>query len=414
MATTFGPRFPPAPGRLSMMTCWPQLGQLLADDARDDVRRSSGREGDDDSDWPRWIAIGLGRKRPRKQQGHGQQQRAGNATSLQAPPRADPHERAGIVRGKRSGRLRLPLVSRPHADHPRLSSPSSGPTAVPERIRQATALPILNHRGAEFKAMLAECQQRLKPIFGTAHDVLLFAGSGTAMMEAALANMLGPGDAVLIIVAGQFGDRFVSIAKALGASIDTVDVEWGRALDAQRVAERLKQRPYRAVVMVHNESSTGVAYDVAAVGAVVRDTPALLVVDSVSGLAGIAMKMDAWGADIVVSASQKSLMCAPGIGLAAISAKAWKIIDRDGRVPSFFADFRRAKASLDKGRDPLHAAGDAGLRPARGVAHDRRGGPGQRPQAPQPPRRGLARRRAGARPRTLQPAGRCHRPPWSR
>lgn len=228
-----------------------------------------------------------------------------------------------------------------------------GPTAVPERIRQATALPILNHRGIEFKAMLAECQQRLKPIFGTAHDVLLVAGSGTAMMEAALANILGPGDAVLIIVAGQFGDRFVSIAKALGASIDTVDVEWGRALDAQRVAERLKQRPYRAVVMVHNESSTGVAYDVAAVGAVVRDTPALLVVDSVSGLAGIAMKMDAWGADIVVSASQKSLMCAPGIGLAAISAKAWKIIDRDGRVPSFFADFRRAKASLDKGETPF-------------------------------------------------------------
>jgi aspartate aminotransferase-like enzyme len=228
-----------------------------------------------------------------------------------------------------------------------------GPTAVPERIRQATALPVLNHRGAEFKAMLAECQQRLKPIFGTAHDVLTFAGSGTAMMEAALANILSPGDAVLIVVAGQFGDRFVSIAKALGASIDTVDVEWGGALDAQRVAERLKHRAYRAVVMVHNESSTGVAYDVAAVGAVVRDTPTLLVVDSVSGLAGIEMKMDAWGADIVVSASQKSLMCPPGIGLAAIGAKAWKVIDRDGRVPSFFADFRRARASLDKDGTPF-------------------------------------------------------------
>jgi aspartate aminotransferase-like enzyme len=228
-----------------------------------------------------------------------------------------------------------------------------GPTAVPERIRQATALPILNHRGAEFKAILAECQQRLKPIFGTAHDVLLFAGSGTAMMEAALANILGPGDAVLIIVAGQFGDRFVNIAKALGAAIDTVDVEWGRALDAQHVAERLKQRAYRAVVMVHNESSTGVAYDVAAVGAMVRDTPALLVVDSVSGLAGIDMKMDEWGADIVVSASQKSLMCAPGLGFAAIGAKAWKVIGRDGRVPGFFADFRRAKASLDKGETPF-------------------------------------------------------------
>ena len=228
-----------------------------------------------------------------------------------------------------------------------------GPTAVPERVRQATALPVLNHRGAEFKVMLAECRRRLKPIFGTAHDVLIFAGSGTAMMEAALANILSPGDAVLIVVAGQFGDRFVSIAEALGASIDTVDVEWGGALDAQRVAERLKQRSYRAVVMVHNESSTGVAYDVAAVGAIVRETSALLVVDSVSGLAGIEMKMDAWNADIVAAASQKSLMCAPGIGFAAIGAKAWKVINRDGRVPSFFADFRRAKASLDRDETPF-------------------------------------------------------------
>jgi aspartate aminotransferase-like enzyme len=223
-----------------------------------------------------------------------------------------------------------------------------GPTAVPERIRQATALPVLNHRGAEFKAMLAECQERLKPIFGTAHDVLTFAGSGTTMMEAALVNILSPGDAILIVVAGQFGDRFVSIAKALGASVDTIEVEWGGALDAQRMAERLKQRSYRAVVMVHNESSTGVTYDVAAVGAVVRDTPTLLVVDSVSGLAGTEMKMDAWGADIVVSASQKSLMCPPGIGLAAVGAKAWKVIDRDGRVPSFSVDFRRARTSLEK------------------------------------------------------------------
>ena len=228
-----------------------------------------------------------------------------------------------------------------------------GPTAVPERIRQATALPVLSHRGAEFKAILAECRQRLKPIFGTAHDVLTFAGSGTAMMEAALANVLSPGDAVLIVIAGQFGERFVSIAKAFGAQVDTVDVEWGGALDVQRVAERLKHRAYRAVVMVHNESSTGVAYDVAAVGAVVRDTPALLVVDSVSGLAGIEMRMDAWGADIVVSASQKSLMCPPGLGFAAMSAKAWKVIDRDGRVPSFFADFRRARASLDKDGTPF-------------------------------------------------------------
>jgi aspartate aminotransferase-like enzyme len=173
------------------------------------------------------------------------------------------------------------------------------------------------------------------------------------MMEAALANILNPGDAVLIVVAGQFGDRFVSIADALGASIDTVDVEWGGRLNAQQVAERLKKRSYRAVVMVHNESSTGVAYDVAAVGSIVRETSALLVVDSVSSLAGIEMKMDDWNADIVVAASQKSLMCAPGIGIAAVGAKAWKVINRDRRVPSFFTDFRRAKDSHDRDETPF-------------------------------------------------------------
>ncbi len=228
-----------------------------------------------------------------------------------------------------------------------------GPTMVPERIRQATALPILNHRGAEFKAMLAECQQRLQPIFGTSGSVLMFAGSGTAMMEAALANILSPGERVLVVVAGQFGERFVAIAKALGAEVDTLDIEWGHKLDSEQVARRVQASDYRAVVMVHNESSTGVTYDLAPIGKLLKDSPTLLVVDSVSGLAGTEMSMDAWGADIVVSASQKSLMCPPGIGLAAISPKAWKIIERDGRVPSFFADFRRAKASLDKGETPF-------------------------------------------------------------
>ncbi len=228
-----------------------------------------------------------------------------------------------------------------------------GPTMVPERIRQATALPILNHRGAEFKAMLAECQQRLQPIFGTSSSVLIFAGSGTAMMEAALANILSPGERLLVVLAGQFGERFVAIGKALGAQVDTLEVEWGHKLDSDQVARRVRDSAYRAVVMVHNESSTGVTYDLAPVGKLLRDSPTLLIVDSVSGLAGTEMAMDSWGADIVVSASQKSLMCPPGIGLAAISAKAWKIIERDGRVPSFFADFRRAKASLDKGETPF-------------------------------------------------------------
>lgn len=224
-----------------------------------------------------------------------------------------------------------------------------GPTAVPERIRLATAAPIHNHRGAEFKAMLAEVQPGLRAVYGTAQDVFLYAGSGTAMMEASLANVVGPGDAVLVAVAGQFGERFAAIAAALGARVDTLECAWGEGIDVQQFSERIARRDYRAAVVVHNESSTGVAEDLAALGAAVRERPTLLVVDSVSGLAGTEVNMDAWGADIVVSASQKCLMCPPGLGFAAVSPKAWEIVKRDSTVPRFFWDFRRARSSLEKG-----------------------------------------------------------------
>jgi len=224
-----------------------------------------------------------------------------------------------------------------------------GPTAVPERIRLATAAPMQAHRGAEFKAILAEVQAGLRAVYGTAQDVFLFAGSGTAMMEASLANVVAPGDAVLVAIAGQFGERFAAIATALGARADTLDCEWGQGIDVQQLAERVARKDYRAVVVVHNESSTGVTEDLAAIGAAVRKRPTLLLVDSVSGLAGAEMKMDAWGADIVVSASQKCLMCPPGLGFAAVSPKAWEIVKSDATVPRFFWDFRRAKAALEKG-----------------------------------------------------------------
>lgn len=228
-----------------------------------------------------------------------------------------------------------------------------GPTTVPERIRLATAAPMQAHRGAEFKAILAEVQAGLRAVYGTAQDVFLFAGSGTAMMEASLANVVGPGDAVLVAVAGQFGERFAAIATALGAKVDTLECEWGQGIDARQFAERIARQDYRAAVVVHNESSTGVTEDLAAIGAAVRERPTLLIVDSVSGLAGTEMKMDSWGADIVVSASQKCLMCPPGLGLAAVSAKAWEIVKRERSVPRFFWDFRRAKAALEKGETPF-------------------------------------------------------------
>src|SRR5258708_4288004 len=230
-----------------------------------------------------------------------------------------------------------------------------GPTAVPERVRLAIAEPVLAHRGSEFRTILGEMESLLRPLFGTGNKIMPFASTGTGMMEAALVNVLAPGERVLIVVNGQFGERFVTIAKALGAAVETIEVPWGEAVDLALLADRLKAHDYRALVLVHNESSTGIVADLAAIGGLVKDRPTLLVVDSVSGLGGIELRQDAWGVDIVVSASQKALMCPPGVGFASVSAKAWPVIQREGGLPRFYLDFRKYRDSIEKAEMPFTA-----------------------------------------------------------
>lgn len=231
----------------------------------------------------------------------------------------------------------MPDSSRPY----RLRLP--GPTEVPERVRAAMAAPVLAHRGPEFTQVLTEACTLARTVFGTENRVLAFASSGTGLMEAALVNVLKPGDRALVLVNGLFGERFVQIADALNLVTDFIEVPWGEAVSANAVAERLRGRDYKAVVAVHNESSTGAVADLAGIGRVVRETDALLVADSVSGIGGIDMRQDEWGVDIVVTASQKALMCPPGLALASVSGKAWRIIDEDGGKPRFYWDFRRAR-----------------------------------------------------------------------
>jgi aspartate aminotransferase-like enzyme len=223
-----------------------------------------------------------------------------------------------------------------------------GPTAIPERVRAALMLPVVSHRGPEFRTVIGETARMLKPVFGTQRDVYVYAASGTGMMEAALANVVTPGEPVLVIIHGQFGERFASIAEGMGAVVDRLAVEWGEAPDLEAVRARLKQRKYRAVVCVHNESATGVVADIAGIGALVRETDAVLVVDSVSGAAGIELRMDEWGVDILVSASQKALMCPPGLGYVAVSAKGMAAVEKASGIPRFYFDFRRAKAAAEK------------------------------------------------------------------
>ncbi len=225
-----------------------------------------------------------------------------------------------------------------------------GPTTVPERVRNALAMPIFNHRGPEFGAIVKEIESRLQVIIGTTNHVLLFAASGTGMMEASLANTLGTGDKALFVANGQFADRFAAVATGIGLDADILDVPWGAAVDPVVLSARLAQADYRAVIVVHNESSTGVVADLEAIGAIVRDTPALLIVDSVSGLGGIEMQQDRWGVDVLVSASQKALMCPPGLGLVSVSEKAWKIIDGPGPRARFYWDFRKARDNAVDGQ----------------------------------------------------------------
>lgn len=230
-----------------------------------------------------------------------------------------------------------------------------GPTPVPERVRGALAEPALNHRGPEFRTILREAEDLAKGIFQTQGDVLFFAGSGTAGMEAALVNVVAPGERVLVLINGQFGERFKSIAERVGAQVDTLEVEWGQSVNPEAVARQVRERDYRAVLVTHNESSTGAVNDLAALGAIVRDRSTLLVVDAVSSLGAIDLEMDRWGLDVVISASQKALMSPPGVTLVAISRKAWDVVNRETAVPRFFWDFRKAKASLEKGETPFTA-----------------------------------------------------------
>ena len=222
-----------------------------------------------------------------------------------------------------------------------------GPTAVPDRVRQAIAGLVVDHHGPEFHALVGEIQSRIRPIFGTRGKVLAFAGSGTAAMEAALANVAPPGTPVLVVANGQFGVRFGQIARALGCAVDMLEVEWGTAPDPAVIRQRLEQRDYSVLCVTHNETSTGVTADLPAIGELTKNRATLLLVDSVSGLAGLPVEQDRWHLDLVIGASQKAFMCPPGIGLVGVSAKAWAVIER-GHGGRFFWDFRKASVALDK------------------------------------------------------------------
>jgi len=231
-----------------------------------------------------------------------------------------------------------------------------GPTPVLPEALLAMARPIIYHRGPEYEALLARVREGLKILFQTKNEVLLFTSSGTGGMEGAVVNTLSPGDRALVIRGGKFGERWGEICEAYGVQAQYIDVEWGRAVEPERVAAALKADPtIKAVFATHSESSTGVLHDVEAIARIVRATPAILVVDAITSVGVVDLPMDAWGVDVVVGGSQKSLMIPPGLAFCGVSDKAWAMVERS-RLPKFYFNFTAERKSLEKNQNAFTPA----------------------------------------------------------
>ncbi len=224
-----------------------------------------------------------------------------------------------------------------------------GPTPAPPEVLAAIAQPVLHHRGPDYKKLYAECLGRLREIFRTESEVLLFGGSGTGAMESTVANICSPGERVLVVSAGYFGERWAKIATAYSTDVDHLRYEWGEIPSPEDVATRLREREVTAVFLTHSETSTGVVSDLQALAAVVRQAGALSVVDAISSLGAVPLETDAWGIDVVAAGAQKALMTPPGLAMVSASAAAWDAAGRSG-APRFYWDWeltRKGQAKLD-------------------------------------------------------------------
>jgi aspartate aminotransferase-like enzyme len=229
-----------------------------------------------------------------------------------------------------------------------------GPTALPPSVREAGGRQMVNHRGEEFKALLRRVEAGMKPYFGTEHEVILLTCAGTGALEAAVVNTLSPGDAVLGVTMGAFGDRFAKVAEVYGAAVTRLEVEWGSAAtpDAVRAAAAAIDG-LKAVLLTHNETSTGVANDIGALAAAIREVApdALILVDAISALGAVPFAMDDWGLDLVVTGSQKAWMSAPGMAMAAVGPRAWAA-GETARMPRFYLDLKRHRDTAVNGETP--------------------------------------------------------------
>jgi aspartate aminotransferase-like enzyme len=221
-----------------------------------------------------------------------------------------------------------------------------GPTPVPPEVLAAMSLPVIHHRTPQFAAVLDEVQAGLRELFGTSLEVLMLAASGTGAMESAVTNLCSPGDEVIFVNGGKFGERWGKICKAYGVTAHEITVEWGQAVRPEAVAAALQAHPRaRAVYVQASETSTGVLHPVEAIAALTRKRDTLLVVDGITAVGVVDMPMDRLGIDVLITGSQKALMLPPGLAVLALSERAWAATER-ATLPRFYFDLARERKGV--------------------------------------------------------------------
>ncbi|HOJ30592.1 MAG TPA: alanine--glyoxylate aminotransferase family protein [bacterium] len=224
-----------------------------------------------------------------------------------------------------------------------------GPISVPEDVLLEMAKPIIHHRTPEFLEIAKQVIEDLKYFFQTKNDVFIIAGSGTAAMEAAVVNVLSPGEKALVISGGKFGERFVELVKTYGAEAIIVEPGWGNPVELKNIETILKQNPdIKAVFATLVETSTGTSYDIEGLGKLISNFPeTMFIVDGISGLGAVECRTDLWNIDILVSGSQKALSLPPGLSFISVSEKAWKTIN-NCTTPKYYLDLKKYKKAMEK------------------------------------------------------------------
>ena len=226
-----------------------------------------------------------------------------------------------------------------------------GPTAVPPEVLRALARPVIHHRSPDFAEVFAVALERLRAVYRTENDVLVFTASGTGAFESAVVNLHSPGDRVLAVSQGEFGERWQKLATVFGCDVVPLTYAWGESPAPGDLRAALAESGAGTVILVHSETSTGVVCDLEALLAVCREAGALSVVDAVSSLGAVPLETDAWGADVVITGSQKALMSPPGLAFASVSDRAWERV-AGASLPRFYWDWQRQRKAQAKGSTP--------------------------------------------------------------